>query len=67
MKNKQRGFTLTELLISVGFFVAIAGVIGWILNIVTLIHLSLNPMTTEIILRFIGIPLVPLGMVMGYL
>lgn len=38
---------------------------GWVINIVKLIGMSIDTITIELILRFIGIFIVPLGSIMG--
>lgn len=60
---KQKGFTIIELLFSLAF---IAGFIGWIMNIVDIVHAIHNPITLMLILRMVGIFIFPLGMVLGY-
>lgn len=44
-----------------------AFVYGWICNIVSLYHSSFDTITGQLVLRVIGIFVVPLGSVMGYL
>jgi hypothetical protein len=54
------------------FFVGYASivaifVVGWGLNIAALINTGLDhALTTETVLRLVGIPFVPLGVIMGY-
>lgn len=65
MKNKQKGFTILELL-TVVLYIAAVG--GWGANIVKLASTDFDaPITIRVILRGMGIPVVPLGVVMGYL
>lgn len=45
----------------------IAMLVGWVLNIVDIFGMGLSVMSPELILRLVGIVLVPLGGVMGYL
>lgn len=41
--------------------------VGWVLNIIDLVALGFDQfLTIEAVLRIIGIPLAPLGAVMGY-
>jgi len=40
---------------------------GWVANIVKLAHMGLDPLTSMLILRFIGIPIFFLGAVLGFL
>jgi hypothetical protein len=44
----------------------VAAVIGWIMNIFTLYHMSFANMTGELIVRIIGIFVAPIGAIMGY-
>jgi len=62
MKN-QKGVTLFELLwvALIGF-----GVVGWVLNIIDIVHAISEPITGMFILRCIGIIVGPLGAVLGY-
>ena len=65
MFKKQKGFTLWELTVVIVFFL---GVGGWIANIVKLFGYSFDQsLTIGMIMRIVGIPIVPLGAVMGYL
>ena len=41
--------------------------IGWIMNIVSIIHVISEPITPMIILRLVGIIVFPLGGILGYL
>lgn len=43
--------------------------IGWVMNLIAVIHLALNgsPLTTMFILRAIGVPLAILGGVLGWM
>ena len=61
--NKQKGFTAVELTVVI---VLLAGVVGWIMNIVTIAHANFNEITGMFILRIIGIFVAPLGAVLGY-
>lgn len=59
----QKGFTAVEL---VWIAVIIAGIIGWIINIVTIVtHIS-DPITGMFVFRCIGVVVGPLGAVLGY-
>jgi hypothetical protein len=61
--NRTRGFSLAELLV-VPLAVAVAG--GWIANIVKILGADFEPITTMLVMRFIGIFVAPLGAVLGY-
>ena len=47
--------------------IAIAGLIGWIANIVIIYHANFSAITGILILRIAGIFVAPLGAVLGYL
>lgn len=47
--------------------ITIGSIYGWVENIVKLLHLTITPVTGEVILRIAGIFVPPLGAVMGYL
>lgn len=63
----QKGYTLVELLAVFTLAFGVVGVVGWVLNLITLLHATLTPLTTEVIVRIIGIIVFPVGMVMGFL
>ena len=44
----------------------IFGVVGWISNLITLIHTTDMQITTMFVLRIVGLFLFPLGAVLGY-
>lgn len=59
---------------ALSFFVAyytllVAGVLGWIMNFIAVIHFGITnaPMTTELVVRIVGVVVLPLGAIMGYL
>jgi hypothetical protein len=45
----------------------VAAVIGWIMNIFTLYHMSFETITGELIVRIIGIFVAPVGAILGYI
>ena len=45
----------------------LAGIVGWVMNIVTIAQSSFDPITGMLVLRCIGVVLAPLGAVLGYL
>ena len=61
MRN-QRGYTLIELILCF----AVVALIPWAVNIFKILKMSFDPITTELVLRFIGIPFFPLGAIMGF-
>lgn len=50
----------------IGFSAAILAIIGWFLNIIKLIALIGDPLTSEVFVRLIGIPFVPIGIIAGW-
>ena len=62
--NKQRGFTIIEVIFSL---VAVLGFGGWVANIVKLVGMDFAAITGMLIVRAIGIIVAPLGAVVGYL
>lgn len=49
-----------------GFIFMILVAIGWVMNIIALIHLESIDHLGEVIIRFIGIFIAPIGAVMGW-
>ena len=45
--------------------VIVTGVVGWVLNIVKLMGMTLDAVTIELVLRGLGIFVAPLGSIMG--
>ena len=63
-KSKQKGFTSFELIV---FTLWVAAIGGWIANIVKFVGMiGDNEITTMFIARAVGIPVGPLGVVLGY-
>ncbi len=62
--NKQRGFTIIEVIFAL---VAVLGFGGWVANIVKLVGMDFSAITGMLIVRAIGIIVAPLGAVVGYL
>jgi len=63
MKDKMKGYTLAEFLITI---LAMAGIGGWIANIVKLVDMLDGDVTAMFIARIVGIFAAPLGAVLGY-
>jgi hypothetical protein len=64
MDNKERlgaGCALFTFLILVG------GVIGWVMNIITLAQSNFDKIDGEIIVRAVGIIVAPVGAIVGWL
>ena len=64
MKKTQAGFTIAELLVVV---LLVAGAGGWIANIVKLVAMNMDNITGMLLVRAVGIFVVPLGVVMGFI
>jgi competence protein ComGC len=62
--NKQKGYTLVELILVPVYLVLI---IGWVLNIVKVVHAIHNPLDGMEVLRMVGIVVAPLGGVLGWM
>ena len=45
----------------------IAGIVGWVMNIITLYHMSFATINGELVLRLVGIFVAPIGSIMGFL
>ena len=45
--------------------VAIAGFVGWVLNIIAVVGANFTPFTGELLVRVIGIFVAPIGAIMG--
>lgn len=62
----QRGYTAAEI-VFLGWFLLIgAGVIGWVWNIVKVIHTCCTVIDGLLVARIIGIFVAPLGAVLGF-
>ena len=42
------------------------GAIGWVMNLLKLFYLFDGPVTAELIIRLVGIAILPLGAIAGY-
>lgn len=62
MNKRQGGYTVVELLILILY---VAGAVGWIANLVKLIGIIDGGVTGMMILRAIGVLVVPLGAILG--
>ncbi len=52
--------------VAVWFLLVIGSVIGWVMNLIALVHSLGDPITGIFILRCIGLVVVPLGVIFGY-
>lgn len=64
LRRCQRGYTLFSLVI---VLVWLVGIIGWIANVVRIVHALNLPITGLFVLRCVGVVVAPLGAVLGYL
>lgn len=64
--NKQKGFTAVEMIWVVYGSLFVAGVIGWVLNIIDIVGSDFSAVDGILILRIIGVIVAPLGAVLGY-
>jgi hypothetical protein len=48
----------------IGFLLALA--VGWVLNIIDIVHTAGGPLTALFVARIVGTFFVPLGVVLGY-
>lgn len=62
---KARNKDITILLI--WFTMVAACIVGWIMNIVAIAHTGFADMSGMLILRVVGIFMMPLGAILGYL
>lgn len=44
----------------------VGGLIGWVMNIVAVVHMVGGPMTTMLVARIVGIPVFILGAILGW-
>ena len=44
-----------------------AGIVGWILNIISIVHTVSDPITGLFIARCVGVFAAPLGAILGYI
>jgi hypothetical protein len=62
-RSIETGIPVTAVLLWLA--VIITGVVGWVLNIVKLMGMTLDAVTIELVLRGVGIFVAPLGSIMG--
>jgi hypothetical protein len=48
------------------FALGVAVAIGWVLNIIQIIAMIGGEFTAELVVRLVGVPVVPLGAILGY-
>lgn len=70
MKRKQLGYTTEDLAVAglwmVPVILVVAGLVGWVMNIVKLAGSDFAVFTGLMVVRIIGIVLAPIGAVVGY-
>lgn len=62
--KKQKGFTLYELTI---ILLVLVGGWGWVWNVIKITESNFDVITGVLVIRVIGVFMVPLGAVMGFL
>lgn len=61
--QKQKGFTVVELMI---VLIAVVSAVGWIWNIIKIIATVADPITGLFLVRCVGVIVAPLGVIVGY-
>ena len=61
----RKAFTLFELIIIPFILCAIALLVGWIANIVQIVHIISDPITALFIFKCVGVLFAPLGGILG--
>jgi hypothetical protein len=46
--------------------IAVGGAVGWVRNVIAVAHSDFHAIDGELVIRAIGIPMVPVGAVMGW-
>lgn len=65
---KQSGFTVIEAIFAlIVLTVGIGGAVGWVKNIIKIAGSSFQPLLPLVVIRIIGVFIVPLGAVLGYI
>ncbi len=66
MKGLTDGEIATLAALAIGVLFLVAGIAGYVMNIVDLVGMSVSPITAELIVRVVGIFLPPVGAIAGY-
>lgn len=64
MRIKQKGYTITEVIYGI---IVLGLLVGWVLNIVKMVHHIDETLTGTEVFRMIGIVVAPLGGVLGWI
>jgi len=68
MSKRFGNFSKAEMIVGTMILILmVTGAWGWVENIWKLVHSSFYPMTVLMVLRFIGIFLLPVGGILGYI
>jgi len=59
----MKGVTIFGLVL---FGIWVAAIVGWVRNIIDIVHTVSDPLTGLFILRCVGIVVAPLGAILGY-
>lgn len=62
--KRQKGYTIGEVL---GTALVLGLMVGWVINIIDIVHAIAGPITGMFLLRLIGVFVAPLGGVLGWL
>ncbi len=65
MKKLQKGYTIIEAFFLVWVALAIAGFVGWCINIYWVVQHANDTVTGIVVLHWLGIPVAPLGAILG--
>lgn len=65
--NLKTAFGLYLGFLAVIVLTFVAGIVGWILNIIRLCEATFDPLTGIVVLRIIGVFVAPIGMVLGFI
>lgn len=65
MKKLQKGYTIIQAFMLVWVALAIAGFVGWCMNIYWVVQHINDTVTPMVILHWVGIPVAPLGAILG--
>lgn len=64
--KKQKGFTVVEMLVTFAVILGIVALIGWVMNIMHVVHANFDHITGLLLVQVIGIFVPPIGAVAGW-